>query len=420
MSLEPIETGPDLPPRKQAGFSDAMDAWMTWFKNTFFVGLNAFISTIATYIPLIEGWKSSAEAAAAAAALSATAAAGSANNKGAWTGKTGAATAGWTYVHNGRIWMLLADTATIQSIEPSATSASWVDVTAAVVGSGATQLTMNALLGSGAFSNIDQIARFVLAGGVGEGIAAPTGNHTLADTDTVLRFGHSSTAVLTLKANGLKPGRKVLVCNPTAFAINSASSNVRDIFGTTAALILPAGSKGSWALLQDNGTTWDVIAWDIPPVTQTNATTTGTTSLFTAPYANPKGYEIFLNEVTYNSTSEMHLTSGDTGGLETAGYSYNLVDIRAAGNAVLRNASDNKMIVMENLGVSGAALNGLITGTLVDQATNTYTINSTISEAAGSTISNGRKATSAPLTQIQLTPSGATFTGGSITVTWRY
>lgn len=120
-----LPTIPTIPLRTQAPatFSANVDGFLTFIPAaiTFMDEAGTWCDSRATSATASE---SAASISAASAASSASAATAGANYIGDWTGLTGAYSLGVSVSHKGAFWKLNADTASIQSIEPSV-SGSW-------------------------------------------------------------------------------------------------------------------------------------------------------------------------------------------------------------------------------------------------------------------------------------------------------
>ncbi len=121
---ETISTLPDAPSTSDpTNFDTEADAFVAAL-----AGLVTDINTWAGQANTVAGEVNTAASATGDAADYAETAAAAANYQGAWSGLTGAATAGWTVGHNGIIWLLEANLADITAAEPGV-SASWTALT---------------------------------------------------------------------------------------------------------------------------------------------------------------------------------------------------------------------------------------------------------------------------------------------------
>ena len=80
--------------------------------------------------------------------------------------------------------------------------------------------------------------------------------YAVIDTDDAIIFNATATCTLTLPAAGGYAGRIINVKTIAAYAVNSASSNVKPISTNTAGTVILTNSVGKWASLQSDGTNW--------------------------------------------------------------------------------------------------------------------------------------------------------------------
>lgn len=89
-------------------------------------------------------------------------------------------------------------------------------------------------------------------------ISAATYTHKT--TDGSLIFNTSATHTLTLLSAVTFPGKLLIVRTIAAQLINSASSNVVPLVGGAASTSILAATAGKWAILQSDGTNWQIMA----------------------------------------------------------------------------------------------------------------------------------------------------------------
>jgi hypothetical protein len=130
------------------------------------------------------------------------------------------------------------------------------------------------------------------------GAAVTAATYTQLQSDTELLFNSSGGCTITLLPAASYPGRKLWVQNISAQTLLSGSSNVIPNGSTTAgATILPA-TAGAWAVLESNGSNWQVLAisgsggsggsgMTVLGVAQVNSTTTQITYTSTSTTAVP-------------------------------------------------------------------------------------------------------------------------------------
>ena len=84
--------------------------------------------------------------------------------------------------------------------------------------------------------------------------------HTVGTADTFVVYNTSATCTVTLPAPASFTGRVLYLKTITAFAINSASSNVKPIGSNTAGTAILAATAGKFATLVSDGTNWVIMA----------------------------------------------------------------------------------------------------------------------------------------------------------------
>jgi len=84
--------------------------------------------------------------------------------------------------------------------------------------------------------------------------------YSQAATDSSLVFNGTATQTLTLLSAASVPGQILYVKNIAAFAVNSASANVVPLVGGAAGTSVLAATAGKWAILQSDGTNWQIMA----------------------------------------------------------------------------------------------------------------------------------------------------------------
>jgi hypothetical protein len=84
--------------------------------------------------------------------------------------------------------------------------------------------------------------------------------HTIASTTNFLIFNTTATCTVTLPTPANNSGRVLFVKNIAAFAINSASSNVRPLSTNVLGTIILTNTAGKWAQLVCDGSSWIVMS----------------------------------------------------------------------------------------------------------------------------------------------------------------
>lgn len=134
----------------------------------------------------------------------------------------------------------------------------------------------------------------------------------------------------------------------------------------------------------------------LPEFSAETATTSGSTSVISGIGPNARRITCFLDDVSHNSTGDIFLKLGDSGGIETGGYkqgnsSFNAFTV----NTLNLNSDSQGRIVLE----------------LIDPSTDLWGFNSVFQ---GNTAAGTKSLTGGPITQLELS-TGATFNGGG----WR-
>lgn len=99
--------------------------------------------------------------------------------------------------------------------------------------------------------------------GGGYACASPstkTSAYSQVSTDCSLIFNGSGSITLTLLAASSWPGKILWVRTIAAQTVVSASSNVVPLAGGAASTAILAGTAGKWAMLQSDGTNWQIMA----------------------------------------------------------------------------------------------------------------------------------------------------------------
>lgn len=79
-------------------------------------------------------------------------------------------------------------------------------------------------------------------------------------TDGPIIFNASGTCTVTLLSASANSGRVQLLRTIAAQTVVSATSNVVPLIGGAAGTAILAGTAGKWAILQSDGTSWQVMA----------------------------------------------------------------------------------------------------------------------------------------------------------------
>ena len=97
--------------------------------------------------------------------------------------------------------------------------------------------------------------------GVPRGIRTETGaTYTVGTTDHSIIANRAGTITLTLPTASSFTGRELLVRTITANTVVSNASNVVPLAGGAAGTAIVGATAGLWALLQSDGTNWQIMA----------------------------------------------------------------------------------------------------------------------------------------------------------------
>lgn len=147
------------------------------------------------------------------------------------------------------------------------------------------------------------------------------------------------------------------------------------------------------------------------------ATTSGTAVDFTGIPSGVKRVTVMLSDVSTNGISPFMLQIGDSGGLETSGY------LGGVGNTGGGTALNSTFYQLSTAPTSASTFDGAFTLTLLDAATNLWTIQGS-GYLTGVTmcIVGGSKPLSATLDRLRLSTAGGadTFDRGSINILWEF
>ena len=145
------------------------------------------------------------------------------------------------------------------------------------------------------------------------------------------------------------------------------------------------------------------------------ASTSGTSIDFNSIPAGTKRITIMFAGVSTTGTSDVIVQLGDSGGIETTGYSGNNVDSTQSGGV-----ANNTGFILNNLQGAGDGADGAVTLTLMDAATFLWVMTSTMSDDASTNVfwTSGTKTLSAELDRVRITTvtGSQNFDGGLINI----
>ena len=174
-----------------------------------------------------------------------------------------------------------------------------------------------------------------------------------------------------------------------------------------------AGTLTVGSTLQVAGVTTNMY----PLVSGTAVTASGTSVDFTSIPNWVRRITVMLSGVSTNGTSILLIQLGDSGGVETTGYSGST---QYAASYVAFSSYAGIPIDTASTVAAGTARSGVLTLSLLDTTTNTWAINGgfAIGTAAALILPAGIKATSATLDRVRITTVNGTdtFDAGSINI----
>lgn len=146
------------------------------------------------------------------------------------------------------------------------------------------------------------------------------------------------------------------------------------------------------------------------------ASTSGTSIDFTGIPAGAKRITVMLNGVSTNGTSNILVQLGDSGGVETSGYTSRSADVSA------QATSTAGFLLTRALGAATDTQFGQAIISLIDSATNTWVQTANINDVGQNAViySAGAKALTATLDRVRVTTVNGTdtFDAGTVNISW--
>ena len=143
------------------------------------------------------------------------------------------------------------------------------------------------------------------------------------------------------------------------------------------------------------------------------ATTSGTSIDFTSIPSGTKFITINFSGVSTNGSSDAIIQIGDSGGVETSGYTGSNVDSTQSGGVAFSAG-----FILDNLQSAGETYTGIVTLTLLNSSSNIWAMTGVLGKSSTVTFSAGGKTLSAELDRVRLTTTNGsdTFDAGSVNI----
>jgi len=115
------------------------------------------------------------------------------------------------------------------------------------------------LAGGTDIAQLDASGLHLIGGSLATNIATKTADYAATAADSSLIFNCGATCTITLPSAALRVGHIITVRTIAAQTVVSASSNVVPLAGGAAGTAILAATAGKWAMLQSDGTNWQIM-----------------------------------------------------------------------------------------------------------------------------------------------------------------
>lgn len=189
--------------------------------------------------------------------------------------------------------------------------------------------------------------------------------------------------------------------------------------------VVHLGVQGVLTTPADGSVTYAKLASDAQmPVLMSPVTASGTVVDFTSIPTGVKAFSLNLSGISTNGSSLLQVQLGDSGGVETTGYTSNAGGAGNAGASGTLASPHTSGFVLSATQAASAVWHGAMLFTLVDASTFTWAVNGGMIDSANALYigQGGSKSLSAALDRVRLTATNGTdtFDAGKVSLSyWR-
>lgn len=248
-------------------------------------------------------------------------------------------------------------------------------------------------------------------------VLAKSATYTVAKEDIGKLISCTGTFTLSLLAVATSGNGFAFFVKNTGVGVITIDPNSAELINGVATMVL---TPGRWALCICDGTAWTALNNAGPLLQTEQVTTSGTAINFTGIPSGVRRISIMFSGVSLSAGGSLTLQIGDSGGLETTGYSgsYFYVITGTSYSAGLFSF----YYVLANIGSTASTFTGTIVLNLENAATNTWVIHGILGQGDTNSINfvGGVKSLSAELDRLQISTSAgtATFDAGAINISY--